>query len=119
MPRQRKHTLATCTTAALPYSTRTKLKKGLPKVYDAARRNGWLNILYPDSSPTAVPTAWTIERIAEVAKLYPTRYAMQKGPHQWAYKVAMKNGWQHVLPAPLWVKPKTVVAQPVPEGFFI
>jgi nitrogen fixation protein len=44
---------------------------------------------------------------------------MQKGPHQWAYKVAMKNGWQHVLPAPLWVKPKTVVAQPVPEGFFI
>ena len=98
MTRKRIHTLESCRIAAAEYPTRAMLSKKNPRVYDAASRYGWLDLLYPPDTRPAVAPAWTRERVAEVAKLYETRSEMRSGPHQHAYNVARKNGWLDILP---------------------
>lgn len=98
MTRKRIHTLESCRIAAAQYPTRAMLSKKNPRVYDAAWREGWLDLLYPPDTRPAVAPAWTRERIAEVAKLYATRSDMHRGPHQHALHIARKNGWLDVLP---------------------
>lgn len=103
MTRQRLHTLESCTAAAAGCTSQKQFRLKNRNAYDAARRAGWLDLVCPKQSAAQEP--WTQERVAEIAKLYPSRQAMRTGPHQWAYVVAKKNEWEDALP-PLKEKQK-------------
>jgi hypothetical protein len=124
MPYKILHTLESCQEVAAKYPSRTQLKLNDPKVHDAARRRGWLDILFPPAVKGLAgkprPPSWTPERVAQRAKLYASRKEMRASPDQWAYKVAMKHGWQYALPAPVRKRKfKATAAQPVAAGFFL
>ena len=95
MPRPKLHTLESCIAAAAGCTSRNEFCAKNQGAHAAAYRNGWLDQVCPRKTNEL---AWTKEEIAEVSKLYATRSDMHRGPHQWALKVARKNGWLDVVP---------------------
>lgn len=92
-----KHTLESLTAAARGFASISQFSKTKPHEYAMASRKGLLDkIGLPPRQPRL--QEWTFERIAEVSKLYPSQKAMHKGPHQWALKIARRQGWQDALP---------------------
>jgi hypothetical protein len=95
MPRPKLHTLESCIAAAAGCTSRNEFCAKNQGAHAAAYRNGWLDQVCPRKTNEL---AWTKEEIAEVSKLYATREAMCRGPHQHAHNVARKNGWLDALP---------------------
>ncbi len=82
--------LEKCKASAAQYNTRGEWKKGELNAYNAARRNGWLDVCCEHME--AVLESWTLEKCREIAKKFKTRAEWHYKEHN-SYKAAQKNGW--------------------------
>jgi hypothetical protein len=86
-------TLERCHAEALKYETRGAFKHGSGDAYQAAWRNGWLDLIQGHMVEGCKPPGyWTFERCRAEALKYETRGAFQRGSKT-AYAAAKKGGW--------------------------